>query len=80
MTDFASQPANFVPAKNPYATDCTCGQSKCMLRMPFIHCPKCHVTWEARGLTPPAFCKDCRFNLRKWRARNNIQVAAPEFV
>jgi|GEM_PF-3218055 hypothetical protein len=80
MDPLNPQEAMIPPAKNPYATDCTCGRSKCVLRLPFVHCPKCHATWEARGLTAPAFCKDCRFNLRKWWASHNVVFPAVPFV
>jgi len=65
--------------RDPWETPCTCGQSMCMARMPFVHCPSCHTTYRAKRLTAPVRCARCEFNLFQWRNRNGIIWQDPPF-
>lgn len=57
---------------DPRTTKCDCGTSFVLPKHPTVHCPKCHGTYNARGLKRPARCAHCGYSLRAWRLRNNV--------
>ena len=64
---------------DPTRIKCACGKSAVLLPLPHVHCVKCHETYTSRTLGYPAFCARCGYNLRAWRARNNITAPVVPF-
>ncbi len=60
--------------KRAYITPCACGNSMLALALPQAHCPACHHTWRAKGLSAPNRCPRCQFNMYQWRVRKGIPV------
>jgi hypothetical protein len=68
------------PARDPRTDLCDCGKSVVLPAHPVTHCPKCHSSYVARGLTRSKICPACNYNLFAFRQRNAIPELAPKYI